>query len=485
MKKVQVIERYNSREKYIRPLNSFLCPITGAIMVDPVSLCTGTKCERSAIEAWFDDGNGTDPETKEVLEDTTLRSNVQLGESIEEWREVNYCFGIRSIRESLLSNSELLVQESQSQIQDLLRENSINKDWISIGELTDIIISILGESNSRDVKMKILITFKDAVEGHARNKEKVVDSQGWYHIISCLGSDSRISKEAIDLLYELLQDRSGWNKSFCKILSDHPSAVSYLVTLLKGPVRNSAGILMELSEIDEENITAAAKFGWYNLLIDRMIQGSESSRMSMAKAIVNLELKDLNLKLLGEQGITLPLLEMLSGSIESKELSLSALVKLARLHANKGIIHYCNIWRMKSFITIKCCEILEKLATDDDRIDFFVDGEGKQLELDNIITNLLPVMQSPNSAHYRKPALRGLLGICKFETGSSRLLAANGVSLILALLDDSDPEIRETAINLLFLFSQHEPEGVVEYLFRPRRLEALVGFLQNEDNDDV
>ena len=70
----------------------------------------------------------------------------------------------------------------------------------------------------------------------------MVDSQGWYHIISCLGSDSRISKEAIDLLYELLQDRSGWNKSFCKILSDHPSAVSYLVTLLKGPVRNSAGV---------------------------------------------------------------------------------------------------------------------------------------------------------------------------------------------------------------------------------------------------
>ena len=32
---------------------------------------------------------------------------------------------------------------------------------------------------------------------------------------------------------------------------------------------------MELSETDEENITAAAKFGWYNLLIDRMIQGKK------------------------------------------------------------------------------------------------------------------------------------------------------------------------------------------------------------------
>ena len=220
--------------------------------------------------------------------------------------------------------------------------------------------------------------------------------------------------------------------------------------------------------------------------------------MLMAKAIVNLELKELNLKLLGEQGVILPLLEMLSGSIESKEVSLSALVKLAGCQANKGIIAAFGgvplvldlmfSRRMQSLITIKCCEILEKLSSDDDGIDFFVDGEGKQLELDNIITNLLALQQSPNSAHnFRKPALRALLGICKFETDlvKKAVLAANGVSLILPLLDDSDSEIRETAINLLFLFSQHESEGVVEYLLRPRRLEALVGFLENEGNSDV
>ncbi|MCI24083.1 U-box domain-containing protein 43-like, partial [Trifolium medium] len=139
-------------------------------MVDPVSLCTGTTCERSAIEVWFDDGNLTDPKTEEVLEDTTLRSNVRLRESIVEWRELNYCFRIKSIKENLLSNSDLLLKESLSQMQALIRENSINKDWISIGELTDTIITILGNSDSTDVKMKILITLKDAVEGHARNK---------------------------------------------------------------------------------------------------------------------------------------------------------------------------------------------------------------------------------------------------------------------------------------------------------------------------
>ncbi|CAI8601811.1 unnamed protein product [Vicia faba] len=499
--RVQVIEGYGSKEKYIPPLNSFLCSITEAVMVDPVSLCTGTTCERSAIEAWFDDGNMTDPETEEVLEDTTLRSNIRLRDSIVEWRELNYCFRIKSIRENLLSNSGLLLHESLSQMQTLIRENSINKDWISIGELTDIIISILGNSDSIDVKMKILITLKDAVEGHARNKEKVVESQGWGNIISCLHNDSRVIKEAIDLLYELLQDRSGWNRSFCKKLSEHPSTVHYLVTILKGPVSDSTAIaekiLTELFEIDEENISCAAKFGWYKALVDRMIQGSESSRMSMAKAIIKLNLEESNLKLLGEKGVIPPLLEMLSGSIESKELSLSSLLKLAGVHGNKGIIAaYGGVpilldltfsLRTRAFISIKCFEILEKLSSDDG-IRFFVDGEGKQLELDNIITNLLALQQLPNTAKYfRKPALRALLGICKFETGlvKKAVLAAHGVSLILPLLDHCDSEIRETAISLLFLFSQHEPEGVVEYLFRPRRLEALVGFLESDENNDV
>ncbi|KAI5421597.1 hypothetical protein KIW84_045139 [Lathyrus oleraceus] len=449
--RVQVKERYGSREKCIPPLNYFRCSITEAVMVDPVSLCTGTTCERSAIEVWFDDGNMTDPKTNEVLEDTTLRSNIRLRESIVEWRELNYCFRIKSIRENLLSNSGLLLHESLSQMQALIKKNSINKDWISIGELIDMIISILGNSDSIDVKMKILITWKGVVQGHARNKEKVVESQGWRYIISCLHNDSRVIKEAIDLLYELLQDRSGWNKSFCEKLSEHPSTVNYLVTILNGPVSDSIEtaekILTELFETDEENIC---------LLLS--LVGSESSRMSMAKAIINFNLEESNLKLLGEKGIIPHLLEILSGSIESKELSLSALVKLAGVHANKGIIaayggvpillYLMFSLRTRALVSIKCFEILEKLSSSDGIAQYF-----------------------------RKPALRTLLGICKFETGlvKKAVLVAHGVPLILPLLDDSDSEIRETAITLLFLFSQHEPEGVVEYLFRPRRLEALVG----------
>jgi len=86
LQRVHVIELYDEKEECIPPLNSFLCRICEDVMVDPVSLCTGTTCERAAIEDWLDSGIRTDPETGEVLEDTSLRSNLPLRQSIEEAR---------------------------------------------------------------------------------------------------------------------------------------------------------------------------------------------------------------------------------------------------------------------------------------------------------------------------------------------------------------------------------------------------------------
>lgn len=218
----------------------------------------------------------------------------------------------------------------------------------------------------------------------------------------------------------------------------------------------------------------------------------------MVQKVVNMELVDLDLKLLGEEGIVPHLIEMASGNLEAKELSLSALVKLSGCHANKeliaaaGGVHFIvNLMfssHQRTIIIVRCCELLEKISSDDDGVKYFVDGDGNRLDLEEIVTNLLTLQHNPNSAHnVRRPALNALLGVCKFEAGlvKKAVLTVNGVSLVLPFLDDSDSEIREIAINLLFLFSQHEPEGVVEYLLRPRRLEALVGFLENEDKDDV
>ncbi|XP_022722321.1 U-box domain-containing protein 43-like [Durio zibethinus] len=501
--RAQVIERYDASKEYIPPLKPFICSISGTVMVDPVSLCTGTTCERAAIETWFDHGKKTDPETGDVLEDTSLRSNLPLRQSIEEWRELNYCLKIRACEAKLSSEDNSSVEEALNQMLDLIRENSINKDWISIGGLTDSIISILGSSHNREVKKKILITLKDMVEGHARNKAKVLGHQGLDHIVPCLGRDRSISMAAVELLFELLQDRSNWNVSACRQLSQQCSGILFLVTLLKGPVKESADyaekILNKLFDVDEENISRAARSGWYKPLIDRIVQGPESSRMSMMKALVVMELVDSNLKLLGEEGIIPPLLSIVaSGNIESKELSLSVLVKLSGCRANKELIardggvplvlKLMFSSHVRTILIVRCSEVVEKLSSEGDGVKFFVDEKGVQLELEPIIIELLALQQNANSCNnFRRPALQALLGICKSEAGlvKTAVSTASGVSLVLPLLDDPDSEVREIAINLIFLFSQHESQGVVEYLLKPKRLEALVGFLENDKNSDV
>lgn len=108
-------------------------------------------------------------------------------------------------------------------------------------------------------------------------KEQVIESKGWDLIVPCLGRDSSISKAGVALLYELLQDRSGWNLSTCRKLSQQHGAILFLVTLLKGTVPGSAeyaeSILTKLFEIDEENISLAAYAGWYKPLVARIVQG--------------------------------------------------------------------------------------------------------------------------------------------------------------------------------------------------------------------
>lgn len=169
-RRVQVIEHYDTSIEYITPLRTFICPISQTVMVDPVSLCTDTTCERATIKAWFDCGESTDPVTGDCLEDFTLRPNLGLRQSIDEWREINYCLKIRSSKEKLLSGEDLSVEVALRQMQDLMGENSVNKDWITIGGLTGIIVSILGNCHNKDVKRNILITLKNVVEGHVRNK---------------------------------------------------------------------------------------------------------------------------------------------------------------------------------------------------------------------------------------------------------------------------------------------------------------------------
>lgn len=105
----------------------------------------------------------------------------------------------------------------------------------------------------------------------------MVESGGVDQVVHCLGRDTVISRAAVELLFELLHDGSGWNLSVSKKLTQQNSAILFLVMLLKGPTKESAEkaeqILLKLCQEDDENISRAAAANWYKPLISRLCQG--------------------------------------------------------------------------------------------------------------------------------------------------------------------------------------------------------------------
>lgn len=73
-----------------RPPKDFVCPITGQLFNDPVTLETGQTFERRAIEEWLRRGNTTCPITRQLLSSTSLpQTNYVLKRLITSWVEQN------------------------------------------------------------------------------------------------------------------------------------------------------------------------------------------------------------------------------------------------------------------------------------------------------------------------------------------------------------------------------------------------------------
>lgn len=80
-----------SGAEYVEPLyDSFFCPITKKIMVDPVTIESGITYEKSAIVELFEKQEGASeplacPVTGMKMESKNLNTNVALKATISEW----------------------------------------------------------------------------------------------------------------------------------------------------------------------------------------------------------------------------------------------------------------------------------------------------------------------------------------------------------------------------------------------------------------
>lgn len=489
-----------NEEEHIAPLQSFICPLKNDVMSDPVSLCTGTTCERKEIEKWLASGTNIDPETHELLSDLTLRPNLPLKQSIEEWVERNYCLKIKAAKRKLQSEDEMKHTDALAQMQKLCEEKPINKDWIAIEGLIPNAVQVLAKSHSRDVKRSALSTLKALVTGHAQNKDKLVEAGGLEQVVRCLARDAKISNAAVELLFELLHNGPEHNVSIYRQLSQEKSAILLLVTLLNGTVEGSAekarAILQQLCDNDD-NIVQMAAANWYEPLIGRLDRGPAESKLKMAKALASMKLTDQNIKLLGDEGAIPPLVKMISVNLESKASALGALKNLSinnmnkKCMANTGVVPLImeHLFSSKFPSTIREASaiILERVMSDDG-IQFLVDGNGARLELEPIIQNLLALQQNPSTSFLHSHVLNALLGMVSAPDGQIvRTIAreGNAISVLLPLVEGSHPKLCISVMKLLCYLSEGGSQEVSSFLSSKNKLQLFVSFLEDDSKGDV
>ncbi|KAJ0054544.1 hypothetical protein Pint_00632 [Pistacia integerrima] len=143
----------------LEPLQSFYCPITRDVMVDPVETSSGQTFERSAIEKWFSDGNKLCPLTMTVLDTSILRPNKTLRQSIEEWKDRNTMITIASMKSKLMSEEVGEVLHCLEQLQDLCQQRDQHREWIILENYIPSLINLLG-SKDRDVRNQTLVILR-------------------------------------------------------------------------------------------------------------------------------------------------------------------------------------------------------------------------------------------------------------------------------------------------------------------------------------
>ena len=138
------------------PLQSFYCPITRDVMMDPVETSSGQTFERSAIEKWFADGNTLCPLTMTLLDTSILRPNKTLRQSIEEWRDRNTMIMIASMKQKLKSEDEEEVLCSLGELHDVCDKRDQHREWVILEDYIPVLIQLLGMKN-REIRKRVLV----------------------------------------------------------------------------------------------------------------------------------------------------------------------------------------------------------------------------------------------------------------------------------------------------------------------------------------
>ncbi|KAK3132184.1 hypothetical protein QOZ80_6AG0517040 [Eleusine coracana subsp. coracana] len=326
--------------EYVEPLyDSFFCPLTNRVMVDPVTTESGVTYDRRAIEEYFekfaDEAEPVIcPVTKMAMQSKTLRSNLPLKSTIAEWIMRNEATRVRIARTALsMATTEAMVLEAIHELKVLARLRRKNRDQMHKIGITKYLSRLL-EHKDALIRCDSLDLLCLLVEDEA-GKEIMAKTRAVSRTIKLLSSSSPDERHAaISFLVELSK-----SELLLESIGSTPGSILILTTMKfnssDDPIAaEKAGEVLKNLERCPKNIKYMAESGYLDPLQRHLVEGSEDVQMEMVSYLGELVQKqEMTITIAGSASEIL--IKMVrSGNTAIRKAALDVLVQISSHHPN-------------------------------------------------------------------------------------------------------------------------------------------------------
>ncbi|XP_026402047.1 U-box domain-containing protein 44-like [Papaver somniferum] len=475
----------------LEPLQSFYCPITKDVMIDPVETSSGQTFERAAIEKWLEDGNSLCPLTITPLNPNILRPNKTLQQSIQEWKDRNTMIRIGSMKCKILSDDDQEVLQTLGELQDICEERTSHLEWVVLENYIPLLIKRLGGKNNQ-IRNRILAILCILAKEEGDVKERILDVDSSMEFIVRSLARRRESKLAVALLLELSK-----NDRVRDHIGKTQGCILLLVTISSSDdnqaAKDSRELLENLSALDQ-NIIEMAKSNYFKPLLHRLSSGPENVKKLMARTLAEMELSDNGKSTLVEEGVLPPLYCLVSDAdLEMKEVAVKALQHLSSVPRNglqmiregsarlllDHLYRHSSSPRLREQVGATIMNLAKSTEADQSGLTrlSFLESDEDIFRLFSLINLTGPTVQ--------RSILQTFHSMCEPPNATdirSKLRQCSAIQVLVQLCELDN--IRPEAVKLFCCLTQDGDEGMVSEHVDQRCIQTLLRIITTSDDEE-
>ncbi|KAG2706361.1 hypothetical protein I3760_05G100400 [Carya illinoinensis] len=449
------------------PIDSFICPLCKEMMTDPVAISCGHSFERKAIREHFRMGEKKCPTCKQELLSLDLTPNLSLRNSIEEWKQRDMDLKFQAALAGLTSNDHSRQNKALEDLQGLLEMPSYAVKFAEEGLIPKLVELLKDNILNGVATLKCLYFLAKYCDNH---RESIVTSGAVRCIVKQI---YKVGTEpvAIAILLELSK-----RETLSEKIGSTKDCIPLLVSLLPNDnldvSQNANKVLQNLSS-NTHFVVKMAEAGHFQPFVARFNQGPQETRTLMAAALIEMQLKESNIKDLQNRQFIHNLVQMLSSSAPA--------CKVACLKSIKKLVQYPKMVKrlLKDPVTIPHLLGLISFVRSDPHVKeeaaeilTLLIGASQHLELDkyqglqelqskhNVSLLLQGVANSDPQTKVQ--FLRLLVELCHKSETTQNLIRSDmdAVGKLFSLLHSDEPvAVRLWTMKLIYCISEDHPAG--------------------------